>query len=421
MPEETQPPPPQTRDTPNKSIRRERQKNSRRVFLDPSTPPVRSIVRVVIITLLLLGVAGFVQSIVSSLAFLFFIIVLSVFFAYLVNPLVQVVRSPFESMNRGKLMPRSLAILISYVFLFGVIGISIATIAPQVSDQAREFGSSLPSIGSAIRERGNDLSRRFDRLRVPDEVQEEINRKASEFGAGVTAWLGNSVLLFVTYLPWFLLIPILAFFFLKDVNLFRLLVLRVFPAGRWRIRAEAIMTEVNTTLAAYARAQLISCLIIAIICTAGFYLLGLKYALLLGILAGIFEFVPILGPASIGLIVILTTAASDNPRNAIYAAIFLIVLRIVHDYITYPRIVRDGIHLHPLAIILAVLAGEQIAGIPGVFIALPIVAIGTVIYRHVLEHQGRTGLLAGWFQEPSTTVIEERSGAEDISITPEKQ
>jgi len=173
----------------------------------------------------------------------------------------------------------------------------------------------------------------------------------------------------------------------------------MFPAGSLRMRAETVMADVNTTLAAYVRAQLISCVIIALICTTGFYLLGLKYALLLGILAGIFEFVPLLGPLTIGLIVIITAAASDNPWNALYVAIFLIVLRIIHDYVTYPRIVRGGLHLHPLAIILSVLAGEQVAGIPGVFISIPIVAVATVIYRNILEHQGRRSLISGWIEE----------------------
>ena len=167
----------------------------------------------------------------------------------------------------------------------------------------------------------------------------------------------------------------------------------MFPAGRWRIRAESVLADVNTTLAAYTRAQLISCLIIATICTLGFYLVGLKYALLLGILAGIFEFVPLIGPLAIGFVVVLIAAASDYPWNALYVAIFLGVLRLIHDYVTYPRIVRGGIHLHPLAIILSVLVGEQVAGIPGVFISIPIVAVGTVIYRHVLEHQGHHSLV----------------------------
>jgi predicted PurR-regulated permease PerM len=122
----------------------------------------------------------------------------------------------------------------------------------------------------------------------------------------------------------------------------------------------------------------------------------LNYAILLGILAGIFEFIPLIGPLTVAIIVVLTASFSDNPWDALYAAIFLIVLRIAQDYVIYPRIVREGIHLHPLAIILSVLMGEQIAGIAGVFISIPVVALLTVLYKHILEHSGNTGMLAGW-------------------------
>lgn len=390
----------------SKAVLRERQQSARRVYLDPSSPSVRSIVRVVVITLIIIFVAGSVQTIISSIASLFFLIILSVFFAYLIDPLVKLIRRPFKQWGIEKWMPRSFAIVISYVIVFAVLGIAIANIAPRVGEQAKEFGANLPAYGTSLRERANDLNRRFDRLRVPDEVQAELNKKAADLGSSVTAAVGNFVLISVTYLPWFLLVPILAFFFLKDVNHFRLMVLRVFPVGRWRLRAEAVMADVNTTLAAYTRAQIISCLIIAAICTLGFYLLGLKYALLLGILAGIFEFIPLLGPVTIGLIVTATAAASDDPWKAVYVAIFLIVLRIIHDYVTYPRIVRGGIHLHPLAIILSVLAGEQVAGIPGVFLSIPIVAVATVIYRHVLEHQGHRGLVSGLIEEAEAKIEE---------------
>jgi predicted PurR-regulated permease PerM len=396
MPEEPQP---ELQQKTGRAALRERQQNARRVYLDPSSPSIRSIVRVVVITLLLLFVAGFVQTVIASLAYLFFLLVLSVFFAYLIDPLVRVIRRPFKERNLDKLMPRSLAIVVAYVFVFTVVGVAISYVAPRVAEEAKDFGANLPTYAQAFRERANDLNRRFDRLRIPDEVQAELNKKVADLGSRITSTVGGFVLISVTYLPWFLLVPILAFFFLKDVNMFRLSILRMFPAGRWRYRAEVVMAEVNTTLAAYTRAQLISCVIIAVLCTLGFFAIGLKYALLLGILAGIFEFVPLLGPVTIGLIVTATAASSDNPWKALYVAIFLIVLRIVHDYVTYPRIVRGGIHLHPLAIILAVLAGEQVAGIPGVFLSIPIVAVATVIYKHILEHQGRRGLLSGWIED----------------------
>jgi predicted PurR-regulated permease PerM len=386
---------------------RERQKNARRVYLDSSTPAAGSIIRVVVITLFLLAIAGFLSTIIASLTHLFFLIVISVIFAYLIDPLVQLIRRPFKKRNLAQFMPRPFAIVIAYLLLFAVLIVAIVSVAPSVAEQSREFAASLPGYGTALRDRANELNQRFDRLRIPDEMQAEINRVASDIGGGMTASFGNFVLALVGYVPWFLLVPILAFFFLKDANVIRLSVLRMFPAGRWRMRAEAVMADVNTTLAAYTRAQIISCLIIAVISTVGFYLIGLPYALLLGILAGVFEFVPLLGPLAIGLIVTTTAAASDNPWKALYVAVFLIVLRGIHDYITYPRIVRGGVHLHPLAIILAVLAGEQVAGIAGVFISIPIVAVATVIYGHVLEHQGQRGLLSGWIAEAETRAPEE--------------
>ena len=115
---------------------------------------------------------------------------------------------------------------------------------------------------------------------------------------------------------------------------------------------------------------------------------------MLGILAGILELIPLIGPVTLGILAI-SVASLESGWQAFWTALFLIALRIVHDYFTYPRIVREGIHLHPLAVILSVLAGEQIAGIPGVFIAIPLVALGTVLYKNILEHTDSTGLFTG--------------------------
>jgi len=78
--------------------------------------------------------------------------------------------------------------------------------------------------------------------------------------------------------------------------------------------------------------------------------------------------------------------------TALIVLIFLGVLRVIQDYIIYPRLVGHGIHLHPLAIILAILCGERLGGVAGVFLAIPVVAIMTVSYRHWMEHRGSEGL-----------------------------
>lgn len=381
--------------------KRDIQRTSRRVFLDPSSPSVRSIVRVVIITLILIAVFDFAKTILSSLTKLFFVIVLAIFFAYLLDPLVKLIRMPFKERGLEKFMPRSLAIVIAFLIVFIVLGIGISYLAPRIGSQAAELAKNAPQYSISIQERITEINQRFEQLNISEDVQQEINERIKSLGVRIgeetTSFAGNLTLNIMTNLPWLILIPILGFFFIKDVNNFRITVLRAFPSGKWRSRAEAFMLDVNKTLAAYTRAQLISCVLIGTTCTIGFYIFGVNYALLLGITAGILEFIPLIGPLTVAIISV-TVAGFESPWEALYVAIFLLVLRLTHDYVTYPRIVREGIHLHPVAIILSVLAGEQVAGIPGVFLSIPIVAILTVVYKHVLQHYGSSGFLAKWLE-----------------------
>ena len=386
----------------NKEVR-EKRTTARRIFIDPSSPQISSIVRFwlicFILLILFLGLLFFTYQL-SSLIFLVF---LSIFFAYLIDPLVRFIRRPFKERNLEKLMPRSLAIIISYIIVFTILGIGIANLAPIVSFQAKELTKNVPTYLSSGQSQLHDLNKRF---RIPDETQKQINDKITGTIGEIGTYLTSFLLVVISFAPWLILIPVLSFFFLKDINLFRLLFLRFFPSGRWRARAELVLEDVNKTLRAYARAQLFSCFLIGLTCTIGFYALGLNYAVLLGILAAIFEFVPLLGPLTIGIIATIVSAVSVSPWTGLYTAVFLIILRVLQDYVFYPRIVREGIHLHPLAIILSVLAGEQIAGIAGVFISIPLVALATVIYRHIIEHSGTKGVFAGWL-EPKEVPAEE--------------
>jgi predicted PurR-regulated permease PerM len=382
---------------------REKRSTARRVFLDPSSPPTRSVIRLVLVFLISLLLFAGILFLAYQLSGLIFLVFLSIFFGYLIDPLVRAIRQPFKERNLEKLMPRSLAILISYIIVFTILGAGIAYLAPLVSEQAKDLTKNIPDYLKSGQSGFNDLNRR---LRIPEETQkqigERINTTLGEIGSYVTA----SLLTIISFAPWLVLIPVLAFFFLKDINIFRLLFLRTFPSGHWRARAEMVLEDVNKTLRAYARAQLFSCVLIGLTCTLGFYVLGLNYVILLGILAGIFEFVPLIGPLTIGICAIVVASVSVGWKTGLYVALFLIVLRILQDYVFYPRIVRDGVHMHPLAIILCVLAGEQIAGIPGVFISIPLVALATVIYRHFLEHSATKGVFSGWLETKEVTVTE---------------
>ena len=382
----------------NENVLGEQSQTIHRVALVSSSPSARSIVRVVLIVLLLLAVRDFLGIVISSLTYLFFMIVLAIFFAYLINPLVNLIQRPFENVARGKLMPRSLAIALSFLLVFSVIVTAVYLLAPKISEQAKTFATNIPTYTTAVQSSINDINRRLDRMRVSDSFQTQLNDRINAIldsaGTFITTLFGLGAIYLIGFLPWLVLIPILAFFFLKDAQLFRVALLRVVPVGDWRSRVESILSDVNNTLVAYTRAPIISCVWIGFVCTIGFYLIGNDYALLLGILAGVFELVPLLGPLTIAVLATVI-AGFESGWQSLWTVIFLGLLRISQDYFVYPRIVREGIHLHPLAVILSVLAGEQVAGIAGVFIAIPIVALATVLYKHILQHTDSRGLFTG--------------------------
>ena len=324
-------------------------------------------------------------------------IVLAVFFAYLIAPLVELVRGPFEVRGQERRLPRYAAIAVVYVAIFGSLALTTWLLLPRIGDQLAEFASQAPIYLTSARVRAESLNQIYERLSLPPVVRSKANEMVSgaitEAGKYVTSEGGSGAIHFLSYLPWLFLVPILAFFFLKDAESFRRSALSILPQGRLRWRGDEFFQDVNSTLAAYIRAQLIACLLIGCICTLGFWALGVPYWLPLGVLAGVLEFIPLLGPLVVAVVAFsLSSFASGG--TALGVLLFLGVLRVVHDYYTYPRIIGSGIHLHPLAVILAILAGHELAGLAGIFLAIPVIAILTVTYRHWLEHKGSQGLVA---------------------------
>jgi predicted PurR-regulated permease PerM len=124
--------------------------------------------------------------------------------------------------------------------------------------------------------------------------------------------------------------------------------------------------------------------VVGVLCGLGFALLGIPYPVLLGVLAAILEFIPLVGPLLLATLAAFV-GALRSPVLALWAFAFLGILRVVEDYLIYPRLIRRGISLHPLAVIVAVLAGAGLAGVAGVFLAVPVVAVASVAVRHWLE------------------------------------
>ncbi|MGI8653819.1 MAG: AI-2E family transporter [Pyrinomonadaceae bacterium] len=380
---------------------------------ETSAVQTRAVLRVILIALAVAAALWMLYALEGVIL----LVVLAIFFAYLISPVVEFLRRPFHLRGQERVMPRALAVGIVYLVLFGAIGTTLYVLLPRLGEQITDFVKQAPTYLATARGRAQTLQSLYQRYQLPPAARETVTKAVTSAVDSAGTYLSDalkSAVGLVTYIPWLVLIPILAFFFLKDADNFRRAALRMLPVGRWRWRGDELFQDINSTLAAYIRAQLTACLLIGIICTAGFWLIGVNYWLALGIIAGLFEFIPLAGPLLLAVIAI-AIASFHSSSAAVTTAVFLIVLRGVEDYVIYPRLIGQGIHLHPLAVILAILCGAELAGITGIFLAIPVVAIISVSYRHILEHKGSEGLVAELLK-PAETVATETPATVDATI-----
>lgn len=375
-----------------------------RAAVEAYGPPTRVILRVIFILLVVIGVLW----VISKITGIILLLVLSIFFAYLVSPLVEVLRRPRRIADREIAIPKVGAIVLAYLIIMAVIVVAIFVILPSLSNQFPEFVSQAKAYWQSFGERATQIIEYSRSRRVPGPVVNAINKAipqvVDKIGTTSTEFASAGVT-YLVYLPWLVLIPILGFFLLKDAESFRRSALLMLPRGRWRWRGDEFFQDINSTLAAYIRAQLTACLLIGVVCAVGFTLLGLPGGLVMGFIAGVFEFVPLAGPLVVAIMAAILAVLHAGPFNAFLVLLFLGVLRIIHDYFIYPRLIGQGIHLHPLAVIFAILAGEKLAGVAGIFLAIPLVAILTVSYKHWLEHRGSEGFAD--LLESSPSVVNE--------------
>lgn len=354
--------------------------------------PTRAILRLV---LLLLAVAAGLW-LLFALRGVILLLVLSLLFAYLIAPLVEILCRPVTWGQHRWTVPRPLAIAVVYLTLFATVGVASYVLLPLLGAQVTEFGRQVPSYIAYARDQLQAWQHFINPDHFPQGVREAIDRTFARTvdAAGESLSHGFGGLLPVLgYLPWFILIPIVAFFLLKDGAAFRRTILLTLPRGRLRGRGAEVFEDINDALAAYMRAALLACLLVGVLCTIGFLLIGVPYALLFGVVAGLLEFIPLVGPLAVAVGATLVVSF-HSINQAVWTLAFLGALRLAQDYVIFPRLVRRGIHMHPLGVILAILSGAELAGMAGIFLAIPAVAVLSVMHRHLLEYRGSGGLVS---------------------------
>ncbi len=317
------------------------------------------------------------------------LLVLAVFFAYLVAPFVGFFRRPATLKGRKLALPLPAAIGLVYAVIFGSLAAAFVFLLPVVNDQLGELATETPGYLLRIQGRWQSWQAGYQSRALPQPMREAIDRGIHQMVTAGGMHLTNEMLPrlagWLVYVPWLVLVPILAFFLLKDAEPIRKAALRILPRGHLRSRGDVFLLELNDTLAAYTRAQVTACLLIGVVCTAAFLMIGLPYAVVLGMAAGLLEFVPLAGPMTMGVLA-TCFAAFHSLGQVVAVLVFLVVLRAVQDYVVYPKIIGTGIHLHPLGVILAILCGAELGGLVGVFLAIPVVAVITLASWHYRDH-----------------------------------
>lgn len=316
---------------------------------------------------------------------------LSVALAYLIAPPVQILRERMPGPWRPSRFAAAGLIYLGVAALVIPIGLVWGgKITSQVPDVAREVPGQVGRFVQRLRasERWHE---RFTMEARTRRVLQQFSRGVSERVEAEVRDVAGEVLRGRRLIPWLAYVPVLAFILVvRWKSIHRSAARGLLPTAHLQWRTDQFLRQVNMVLAAYTRAQAISALFIGIVCGLFFVSLRLPNAAMLGIVAGLLELVPIAGPLAVAISA--TSVASSGQVIVILA--FLGALRILQDYVVYPRLIRRAMHLHPLAVVAAIWLGAAIGGVVGVLLSVPTVGILQVALRQWREYRDIERLVA---------------------------
>jgi predicted PurR-regulated permease PerM len=317
------------------------------------------------IFLTLLLCAGSVW-LIYSLRVLLFVLVMSLFLAYTLEPLIR-----YTQRIAPKAISRNIAITAVYLSVLTVAGIAFAWLGHLVTEQALALIAKLPDAAKDPAKLGE--------IALPPQL-EPFRDDVMQFGVSLAETIVKAVFGGIGNVGLALLIPIFALYFLKDgrliANAFLALASRLGPTREIR----GILDDLHVLLSRYIRAILLLSLCVFVSHALVFQIASVPYAMLLATLAALLELIPVLGWISAGFIATVIAALSGYPHWAALLVFFL-VFRLFQDYVVVPWLMAHGVELHALAVLAGVIAGEYIAGIPGMFLSIPAMAAVRIIYR----------------------------------------
>ena len=319
----------------------------------------------------------------ALIAFLF-----AILFAYLLEAPV----SRFQKWLRGS---RPLAITAVYLIMIGALVLVISLLGPAIGQETQKLAQQTPGWANRISS-GNIVEQFGKRHGWNPESVHQFTGYIYDHREQIISGIQDLVVRAVRTLQntwWLVLVPILAVFFLKDGDKFRNNLVNSVRDESTRAMVATIVDKVSSMLGGYIRAQLLYSVLAMVVVTIVLRIMGVQYALALGPAEGALEFIPLVGPL-IGAVLIMTVGFLSGYQHLLWLFIFLMVWRVIQDYVTAPRIMSGTLELHPLAVLFGVLAGGEVAGVIGIFLSVPVLA-GLRIVWHAWQFYGKPARSSG--------------------------
>jgi predicted PurR-regulated permease PerM len=336
--------------------------------------------------------------IISSLLALVFIVyrfsqilsplAIAVILAYILNPLVRFLTT------RAKLS-RTLAVASVYLALIVILGLVLLSFVPSLIQQVTsidvEFQDIVKSISRFFEQPLFILGFSIDLLEVYKEVSGTLQNIVSPLASRTVSFLID----LASGFAWLIFVLIVSFYLLKDMGKLGRSLNKLVPVD-YREEVHRLLGEINVVWNAFFRSQLILCAVVGTLVGVTTQAVGVRNALILGIMAGVLEIIPTIGPTIAAIPAVLiayfqgsTYLPLSNGWFALLVIGLYVVIQQVENNVLVPRIIGHSLNLHPLVVIIGAIAGARLAGILGMFLAAPILAslriLGNYVYCKLLD------------------------------------
>lgn len=318
------------------------------------------------------------------------IFVLAFLLSYVVSPAVRFLE------KRG--LNRTLTVGLLYLAFVGVITICALIFLPMIWKEltAIQFGIqdslSDPTFSKNIMSSIENFEERISEsipifkdidLKSQIKLDEGVSGVASKI-LGYIGQLAKTITGYSAKIIWIIfsifIIPFITFFLLKDSNLIKKTILRIIPKMYSQVSSDLLQT-IDRQIGRFIRGKLAESIILSILTSIGLSILGIRYALVIGIIAGFANLVPYIGPVGMAIPPVLLAMYQFDIIHAIITTVFLISLQIIDNMILVPFIVGKSVDLHPLVTMFVVFVGGKTLGLLGLVAAVPIASILISVFQ----------------------------------------